>query len=73
MFYVSLLKDWRTTSLKQDDPAPTDDEPEVEEPYEIEKVLRLRNTKRGQRILKTTQFYGKATQSKKHHRFRQRS
>ena len=38
MFHVSLLKDWRTASLQEDQPVPTD-VPEVEEPYyEIERL-----------------------------------
>ena len=40
VFHVSLLKDWKTASLQQDQPVPADDVPEVEEPYyEIEKIL----------------------------------
>ena len=52
MFHVSLLKDWRTASLQEDQPVPTD-VPEVEEPYyEIERILRWRTVKRGRKILK---------------------
>ena len=52
MFHVSLLKDWRTASLQEDQPVPTDF-PEVEEPYyEIERILRWRTVKRGRKILK---------------------
>ena len=37
VFHVSLLKDWRTARLQEDQPIPTDS-PEVEEPYyEVEK------------------------------------
>ena len=46
VFHVSLLKDWRTASLQEDQPIPTDT-PEVEEPYyEIEKILRWRKSKK---------------------------
>ena len=51
-FHVSLLKDWRTASLQEDQPASTD-VPEVEEPYyEIEKILRWRKIKRNKKIFK---------------------
>ena len=50
MFYVSLLKDWRTASLQEDQPVPTD-VPNVEEPYyEIERILRWRKVKRNNLI-----------------------
>ena len=52
VFHVSLLKDWKTASLQEDQPIPTD-APEVEEPYyEIEKILRLRKIKRNKKLLK---------------------
>ena len=38
LFHVSLLKNWRTANLQEDQPVTPDDAPEVEEPYyEIEK------------------------------------
>ena len=53
VFHLSLLKDWRTAYLQEDQPVPTDDAPEVEEPYyEIEKILRWRKIKRGKKIIK---------------------
>ena len=40
VFHVSLLKDWKTASLQEYRPVPTD-VPEIEEPYcEIERILR---------------------------------
>ena len=52
VFHVSLLKNWRTASLQEDQPIPTD-VPEVEEPYcEIEKMLRWRKIKRNKKIFK---------------------
>ena len=52
MFHVSLLKNWHTASLQEDE-EPVDDDLEVEEPYyEIEKILRWRKVKRGRRIIK---------------------
>ena len=52
MFHVSLLKDWRTASLQEDQPIPTDT-PEVEEPYyKIEKILLWLKVKRNKKILK---------------------
>ena len=33
VFHGALLKDWKTTSLQQDQPAQADDEPEVDKPY----------------------------------------
>ena len=39
MFHMSLLKDWRATSLQEDWPIQTD-VPEVEEPYyQMERIL----------------------------------
>ena len=53
MFHVSLLKDWRTTNLQEDQPVTADDAPEVEEPYyEIEKILRWRKVRRNKKIIK---------------------
>ena len=52
VFHVSLLKDWRTASLQEDQPIPSD-APEVEEPYyEIEKIIRWRKVKRNKKIIK---------------------
>ena len=52
VFHVSLLKDWRTASLQEDQPVSTD-VPEVEEPYyEIEKILRWRKIKRNKKLFK---------------------
>ena len=49
---MSLLKDWRTASLQEDQPIPSD-APEVEEPfYEVEKILRWRKIKRNKNIIK---------------------
>ena len=51
VFHVSLLKDWRTANLQEDQSMTTDDVPEVEEPYyEIEKILRWRRVTTGRRI-----------------------
>ena len=53
MFHISLLKNWKTADLQEDQPAPTDDVPDIEEPYyDIEKILRWRKIKRGRKILK---------------------
>ena len=53
VFHVSLLKDWRTANLQEDQPVPTDDAPDVEEPYyEIQKILRWRKIKRNKKIIK---------------------
>ena len=53
VFHVSLLKDWRTASLQDDQPATTDYVPDVEESYyEIERILRWRKVKRGRKFLK---------------------
>ena len=52
VFHVSLLKDWRTASLWEDQPITTD-VPDVEEPYyEIERILRWIKVKRNKKILK---------------------
>jgi len=52
VFHVSLLKDWRTANLQEDQPIPTD-APEIEEPYyEIEKILRWRKVKKKQKHIK---------------------
>ena len=52
VFHVSLLKDWRTASLHEDQPIPSD-ALEVEEPfYEVEKILRWRKIKRNKKIIK---------------------
>ena len=53
VFHISLLKDWKTADLQEDQSAPTDDVPDIEEPYcNIEKTLRWRKVKRGRKILK---------------------
>ena len=53
VFHLSLLKDWRTTDLKEDHPVTQNDVPEVEEPYyEIESILRWRTRKRNKKIIK---------------------
>ena len=47
VFHVSLLKDWKTTTVHEDLAVSHDDALEIEEPYwEIEKILRWRKTKR---------------------------
>ena len=52
VFHVSLLKDWRTANLQEDQPIPTD-VPEVEDPYyEIKRILHWRKIKRNRKILK---------------------
>ena len=53
MFHVSLLKDWNTVDLQEDQPISQKDIPEMEEPYyEIEKILCWRKAKRRNKILK---------------------
>ena len=53
MFHVSLLKDWNTVDLQEDQPISQEDVPEAEEPYyEIERILRWRKITRGNKILK---------------------
>ena len=53
MSHVSLLKDWRTAIIQEDQPLPADDVPDIEEPYnEIERILRWREVKHGRTILK---------------------
>ena len=50
--HVSLLKDWRTANLQEDQPVTTDDVPDVEEPYyEIERILRWGKIKRNKKII----------------------
>ena len=45
VFHMSLLKDWRTASLQDDQPVPTDG-PGIEKPYyEIERILWWRKVK----------------------------
>ena len=40
VFHVSLLKQWNSVNLQEDQPVSHDDVPEVEEPfYEIERIL----------------------------------
>ena len=53
MFYVSLLKDWKTADLQEDQAVPADDVPDLEEPYyEIERILRWRKIKKNKNIKK---------------------
>ena len=53
VFHVSLLKNWRTANLQEDQPLPADAVPDVEEPYyEIEKILRWRKVKINKKIIK---------------------
>ena len=53
VFHVSLLKDWRTADLHDDQSIPADEAPGVEEPYyEIERILPWRKVKRNKKILK---------------------
>ena len=53
VFHVSLLKEYRTAGLQEDEPVSQDDVPEVEEPYyEIEKILRWRRVRRKNKIIK---------------------
>ena len=53
VFHVSLLKNWRTANLQEDQPLPADVVPDVEEPYyEIEKILRWRKVKINKKIIK---------------------
>ena len=52
VLHVSLLKDWKTANLQEDQPVTPDDVPEVEEPYEIEKTLRWRKSKEIKILLK---------------------
>ena len=57
MFHMSILKDWKTASLYEDQHVLTNDVPEGEEPYyEIERILRWGTQKRGSRILKEYLF-----------------
>ena len=53
VFHVSLLKQYNSAELQEDQPVSQDDVPEVEEPYyEIEKILRWRKVKRKNKIIK---------------------
>ena len=53
MFHVSLLRDWKTADVHEDQPISQEDAPEVEEPYwEIEKILWWRKVKRNKKIVK---------------------
>ena len=50
---MSLLKDWKTADLQEDQAVPINDVPDVEEPYyEIERILPWRKVKRNNKILK---------------------
>ena len=53
VFHVSFLEDWKTADLQEDQAVPTDDVPDVEEPYyEIERILRWRKIKRNKKSIK---------------------
>ena len=53
VFHVSLLKDWKTANLQEDQPVPADDVLDVEDTYyEIEKILWWRKIKRNKKIFK---------------------
>ena len=53
MFHVSLLKDWKTTDLQEDQAVSADDVPDVEEPYyDIERILRWRKIERNKKNIK---------------------
>ena len=53
MVHISLLKDWKTANLQEEQPVSLDDVPDVEEPYyEIERILRWRKIKRNKKIFK---------------------
>ena len=53
VFHILLLKDWKTTNLQEDQPIPTNDVPDEEEPYyDIQRILRWCKVKRGCKILK---------------------
>ena len=50
VFHVSLLKDWKTTDLHEEQPVNQQDAPEIEEPYwEIEKILWWEKIKRNKK------------------------
>ena len=50
VFHISLLKKWNAADLQEDEEVPAE-ELEVEEPYyEIEKLLRWRKVKKGDRL-----------------------
>ena len=53
VFHVSLLRDWKSADVHTDVAISQEDTPEVEEPFwEIEKILRWRKVKRGNKIIK---------------------
>ena len=53
VFHVSLLRDWKSADVHPDVAVSQEDTPEVEEPFwEIEKILRWRKVKRGNKIIK---------------------
>ena len=53
VFHVSLLKRWNAAGLQEDQLISQEDAPEVEEPYyEIERILRWRKVKQGNKIIK---------------------
>ena len=50
---MSLLKNWQTANLQEDQPLPADVVPDVEEPYyEIEKILWWRKVRINKKIIK---------------------
>ena len=53
VFHVSLLKDWKSASVQEDLAVSHEDAPEIDEPYwEIEKILRWRKVRKGNKIQK---------------------
>ena len=53
MFHVSLWNRWNAAGLQEDQLISQEDAPEVEEPYyEIERILRWRKVKQGNKIIK---------------------
>ena len=65
VFYVSLLKQWNSVNLQEDQPVSHDNVPEVEEPYyEIERILRWRKIKRKNKLQNNIWYYGVGTRSR---------
>ena len=53
MFHISLLRDWKSVDVQEDQPVSQEDAPKVEEPFcEIEKILRWRRVKKNKKIIK---------------------
>ena len=53
VFHVSLLRDWKSAYVQEDQPVSQGDAPKVEEPYwEIERLFRWRKIKRNKKIIK---------------------